>query len=333
MKTSIEQLHKDWGAGRFAPAYLFYGQDDFQIDLLCDALTGKAVVPGSEDFNYDQLYGNETDGARIVNIASSYPMMAERRVLMVKNIHQLPAADLELVAKYCQSALPSTCLIMTAAKIDARRSVWQQLLQHAGSVELKPLYDNQVPDWLRKRVGQAGLTITEEAIRMLQGLTGSNLRQLESEIEKIKINLGPSRQIQEADVERVVGSSRQFSVFELCDAVGQRKIKSSLAIVDHMITQGEQATGILAMLTRHFLILAKLNGMKDRRLPAESLAKALKIQPFFLKNYAAQAANFSGAQLRTAFSYLLEADAQLKSSYQKPFMVLEMLLFKLHHAL
>ena len=333
MKTSVEQLQKEWSTGKFAPLYLFYGQDDFQIDLACEALVRKAVEPGSEDFNFDQLYGNESDGAGIVNIATSYPMMAARRVVLVKNLHQLPAAGLEMIANYAKSPLQSTCLILTAAKIDARRSVWQQLIQSCSAVEFKPLYDNQVPEWLQRRVSQSGLTISAEAIRLLQGLTGSSLRQLDSEIEKIRINLGESREIGVADVERVVGSSRQFSVFELCDAVGQGKISAGLAILHHMLTQGEQPTGILAMLARHFLILAKLHSMRSRRLPEEGLAKALKIQPFFLKNYAAQAAAFSGVQLSAALGHLLEADAQLKRSYQKPALVLELLLFKLRYVL
>ncbi|HOT98668.1 MAG TPA: DNA polymerase III subunit delta [bacterium] len=333
MKTTLDALHQAWNAGKYDPVYLFYGQDDFQIELIVEALIRKAVEPGSKDFNFDPLYGNETEGAQIVNLASAYPMMAERRVVLVKNVHLLPAADLELVARYAKSALASTCLVLTAAKIDARRTVWQQLLQNSVNVECRPLYDNQVPDWLRRRLSHAGLTITEEAIRMLQGLAGSNLRQLESEIDKVKINLGERKRIEVGDVERVVGATRQFSIFELCDAVGQRRIDASLVIVDHMLTQGEQPTGILAMLTRHFVILSRLNAMKDRRLPPESLAKALKIQPFFLKNYAAQANNFSAAQLRSAIGYLLDADLQLKSSYQKPRLVLELLLLRLQFAL
>ena len=333
MKTTAEMLHKSWNTSAFDPVYFFYGVDDYQMEILCDALMAKAVEPQSADFNLDQLYGNETDGARIVNIATSYPMMAERRVLLVQNIHLLPAADLELVVKYCKAPLSSTCLILTAAKIDARRSIWQQLLQSSTNLESKPLYDNQVPDWLRRRAAQAGLTITEEAIRLLQGLTGSNLRQLDSEIEKIKINLQDRKQIGVSDVEQVVGSTRQFSIFELCDTVGKRQIGSSLAIVRQMLRQGEQPTGILAMLSRHFLILSKLNGMRGRHLPEESLAKALKIQPFFLRNYSAQAENFTNDQLRTAIGYLLEADAQIKSSYQKPALVLELLLFKLQYSL
>jgi DNA polymerase III subunit delta len=333
MKATIEQLHKDWAAGRFEPVYLFHGQEDFQIELLCGALIAKALEPGSEDFNYDLLYGSEVDGARIVNIATSYPMMADRRVVLVKNVQLLPAADLDLVAKYSKTALPSTCLVLTAAKIDARRSVWQHLLQNAGSFEAKPLYDNQIPDWLRRRISQSGLSISDDAVRMLQGVSGSSLRQLESEIAKIKINLGERKQIEVADVELVAGSARQFSVFELCDAIGLRKIESSLSIVRHMLTQGEQPTGILAMLTRHFLILAKLNGLQGRRLPEESMAKALKVQPYFLKNYVRQGANFSSFQLRSAFQHLLDADAQLKSSYQKPALVLDLLLFKLQYAL
>lgn len=329
MKNTQEQLYAQWNSGQIAPVYLFHGQEEYQIDLLCDALVAKALEPGSADFNYDQLYGSEVDGARVVNIATSYPMMAERRVLMVKNVHQMAAQSLEMLAAYAKKPLESTCLILTAAKIDARRAVWQQLLQHSASCEVKPLYDNQVPDWLRRQVQAQGLTISEEAIRLLQGMAGSSLRQLASEIDKIRINLMERTRIEVADVERVAGSARQFSVFELCDAVGQRNIKSSLAILRHMLTQGEQPTGILAMLARHFLILAKLHGMQSRRLPQESLARALKVQPFFLGNYTRQAAHFNGVQLRQALQHLLEADAGLKSSYQKPALVLELVLVKL----
>ncbi len=333
MKVTADQIQKEWAAGRFAPVYFFHGEDDFQIDLLVDECIRLALEPGSQDFNFDLFYGSEIDGAQIVNVASSYPMMAQRRVAVVRNIHQLSASGLELLARYCKKPLVSTCLVLTAAKIDARRGAYQSILKNSASVDFKPLYDSAIPEWIRRRVASEGFSIHEEAIRMLQGAVGSNLRQINTEVEKIKLNLGERKTIEVSDIERVVGVSRQFTIFELCDVIGGKKIDAALAILRQMLLNGEMPIGILTMLTRHFVILAKLNSLQSRRLPEEQLAQIVKTHPFFVKNYIRQAGQYSKGELRSAFAHLLEADTQLKSSYQKPALTLELLLFRLKYAL
>ncbi|MBN2357022.1 DNA polymerase III subunit delta [candidate division KSB1 bacterium] len=329
MKATSDIIQKNWRQGQFEPVYFFYGEEDFLIEHLCRTCVQLAVDPASRDFNLNVIYGSETDGATIVNYASAYPMMAERRVVLVKNINQLKAADLDLLIKYVQRPLASTCLVLTADKIDARKATYKRLLENSSHVELKQLYDNMVPDWIRQYVQDLQLSISEEAIRMLQGTVGNSLRRLATEIEKIRINLQDRSRIEVGDVENVVGSNRQFSIFELCDAIGRRKILQSLLILRHLIRQGETPTGIIAMITRHFIILSRLKAAKTRRAADQSIARDLHIHPFFLKNYSMQAASFSPQQIAAAFEHLLEADQRLKSSQSKPGLVMELMILNL----
>ena len=184
---------------------------------------------------------------------------------------------------------------------------------------------------VRKWVSQYDLGISDEAIRLLQAHTGNALRSLAAEIDKLRLNLQNRRRIEENDVEQVVGNSKQFTVFELCDAVGAKNLNRSLNILSNMLQNGEQPTALLNMLSRHFFILAKLRELKVKNAGQEQIAKKLKIHPFFLQNFSRQAGLYNKDQLKSAFSHLLEADQNLKTSYQKPRLVLETLLFKLQY--
>ena len=327
---SLAKIRKKWLAGQIEPVYFFYGQEDFLIKRYISEIQTKVLDPADKDFNFDLFFGNESDGAQIVNAATSYPMMAEKRMVIVKEVQLLSTKSLELLENYVSKPLPTTCLVLVADKAPPKRSPLEKIRKSSVSIELKPLYDSQVPDWIRGYLKESNLTITDEALRLLHANTGNSLRTISSEIEKIKLNMGDRNRIELSDVEMVVGTSKQYNVFELCDAVGSRNLKSSLHILDRMIQLGEQPVGILNMLSRHFMILAKIKDLKARRTHDKEIAQKLRIHPYFLGNYVLQANKYNKQQLGRAFELLLSADENLKSSYQKPKMILELLLFKLH---
>ena len=320
---------KEINAKNIGPVYLIAGPEDFIIERATQKIQQASIVPGTEDFNLDILYGNETDGSQIVNIAMSYPMMAERRTVIVKNMHLLSTSAIDVLVKYVQNPSATTCLILTALKLDFRKSSMAKIKEKSIFIEAKSLYDNQVPEWIRSFVSEQNLKITDDAIRLLHASTGSSLRRISTEIEKIKLNLLEKKLVEIADVERVVGISREYNVFEFCDAVGSKKTAKSLKILGGMLQLGEIPSGLLAMLNRHFTIISKLQELKKQKFRREQIAKELKINPFFVENYSKQAELFSYSQIAKVFDLLLEADFQLKTSYQKPKLVMEMLLIKL----
>ena len=326
-----EKLYKEWQKGHFDPVYFFHGEEDFIIDELCARLTATAIQAEEKDFNLDILWGNENDGAQIVNIASSYPMMAERRLVFVKNCHLLSTTDQELLLKYVKNPSATTCLVLTAAKLESKRGPLGHIRGKAVAYEAKKLYDNKIPDWIRHELAKKQIGISNDAVRLLQASAGNSLRALSSELNKILLNLQDRKSIQAQDVEKVVGTSKQYNIFELCDTIGRRDLAASLHILSEILQMGDSPVSILSLITRHFTILAKVKELKSKRLPETEMAKTLSVHPYFVKNYSQQAFNFSRLQLQRVFEMLLEADYALKSSYQKPRMILELLLFKINN--
>ncbi len=331
MKDEISNLKNTWNKKTFAPVYLFYGDEDYLFEELVADLIPKALEPEETDFNLDILYGNEVDPVQVVNIASAFPMMAQRRVVRLKSAN-LIKKNLNILASYVEKPAPSTILILTASKIDGKDKSWKRIKNNSVVVETKPLYDNQIPDWIRSYMASRGREITPEAIRLLHASTGNSLRALSAEIDKILLSIGDEKQLNVAQVEAVVGTSKSYNIFEFCDSIGGRNLPGSLHILSQMIQMGESPVGMLAMLIRHYYILSKLKELQSQRLADKEMAKELKLHPFFLKQYRQQAQKVGRRQLNAVFRYLMEADEQLKTSYQKPGLVLEILLVKIHLA-
>jgi DNA polymerase III subunit delta len=326
-QNTAAQLFKELKQKQIAPVYLFFGEEDFLIEQFTDAVHEAALQPGDKDFNLDIFWANEYDGAAIVNAAAAFPMMAERRLIIVKEIHLLDDKSQALLLKYAQKPSPTSCVILTSSKITA---AVKKLRPLAFSIEAKPLYENQAPQWIKSHVKTRGFTISDEAIGLLQLNVGVSLRRLASEIDKIELLLKGRSEISIADVEAIVGSAKEFTIFELGDAVADKKLDKSLRVLERLLELGESAVGILAMLSRHFILLAKSKEIAGRRAQREEIAKLLKINAFFVEKYLQQSTKYKHEHLAQIFILLLRADQHLKSSYQKPRLVLETLIVEIY---
>ena len=325
MSYDFQQIKKE----AIKPVYLFYGEEEFLIDELCQDLINRGLRQEEYDFNLDILYGNETDAAQVANICASYPMMAERRIVVLKNLHLLMRQNIQPLLSYINNPAPSTCLIMIAEKFDGKTKAAKELKNKSIVYQAQRLYDNKIPDWIRSWLKRKKISISNEAVLLLQSQTGNALRPLVSELEKIVLNLGTRSDIQVEDVEKVVGVSKTYNIFELCDSIGNRNLEKSIHILTRMLQMGEAPVGILAMIVRHFFTLAQTFELKSQQKSEKEIATNLKLHPFFVKNYIKQAGHFKRHDYDKAFVHLLEADVALKTSYQKPILTLQMLLYQL----
>ncbi|MBN1999386.1 DNA polymerase III subunit delta [candidate division KSB1 bacterium] len=326
MKNDFTQIIRDMQNKKFYPVYLFFGEETFLIDTLIDTLIKHSLSEDAKDFNLDVLYGNEIDGARIIDIAASYPMMSQRRIVIVKNTHLLKDKSLELLQKYANKPSLTTILVLQAQNCD--KAPLKKI--KACRFNARSLYDNQVPEWISSYLVQKKMTITPDALRLLHAFVGNSLRQIVTEIDKICLNIEDEKKITVKDIESVVGTNRQFNIFEFCDAVGRKNMKRSLWILNQMFQLGENPGKILSMLTRHFTILTQINVLQSKRKSPSEIAAETNIRMFFLTTYTQQAAQYKPSQLKTIFELLLEADRNLKIGYQKPKLVMETLLFKMN---
>jgi DNA polymerase-3 subunit delta len=323
-KISVESFLPSIKKKEFAPVYFFYGEEDFLIDEIVDAIIAEGVDAGTRGFNLDIVHGSEIDGKDVVSIASSFPMMSDRRVVIVKDFDRV--TNKELLEPYFDHPSITTCLVLVATKPDTRKKPYPLLKKKSVGGEFTRLYENEIPAWIQRRVKLFKRSITPEAAELLQAYVGNSLRDVANQIEKLLIAIGSRPTIGLQDVEAVVGVSKEFTVFELSKMVGEKNIARSMEIVERMMDSGESPQLIIVMLTRHFIILSKLHELRTSIKSDFELASAVRISPFFVKEYLSHLRNYSPFAIDNAFLALTRADHELKSSATDPKLVMDVLL-------
>jgi len=323
---AADQLKK----GDFAPVYLIYGEEKYLHDELIDRVIDTSLDSGTKDFNLDIFYASETSADKIINVSRSFPMMAQRRVVVVKDIQQLKPNDLKHLADYVSRPSKSSCLILSLPERKKTGKWFTMIFNNALSIDCRKLYDNEVPAWVEGYLQSKKLAIAKDAVQLLQAQVGNSLLDLVNELEKIQINIHPRLKITLEDVQNVTSISKQFNIFELCNAVGEKNFPRAIAILNKLITQGESPTGMIIQLMRHFVNLMKINEhIRRGNRSINELMKVTGLTYYFVNDMTKQSKNFSAAHYRNSFAYLAEADLHLKTGYQKPGLVMELLLYKL----
>lgn len=292
-------------------------------------LIDAVVDPSTKEFNLDIFYGNQVDGGKIIDAANAYPMLADSRMVVVKEVQKLSASSLEAVAKYIEKPSVTTKLVLICDKLNVRGKSFLKIKSKSCYVEFKPLYDSKIPGWIRDYLSDKGLDISYDASLLVQAYVGNNLRAIVNELDKITLNLNDKKKIEEIDVQNVVGLSRKFSVFNLNDAIGNKEIEKSLVILNKMLESGESHTGILAMITRHFVNLLKIKSCLARNKNENEISSMTGIPPFFIKKSKAMAQNYSFGQFQRIFDCLLATDLSLKTSMQSPKIALQTMLLQI----
>ncbi len=318
----IRDILRDIESGKTSPVYFFFGDEPYLIDTLVKSIVQKMVDPATRDFNFDLYQGEQTDGETIVQAASSFPMMADRRVVIVKSIQRLNPTDKKRIADYVENPLDSTILVLTANKVDRRQSLYAALTKNYCWAECRPLYENQAITWVRQKLSKQSVSISQEAACFLVQQVGTSMWALHHEIEKLLTFIWDKKTITMTEVSDIAGSSRQFNAWELADAIGQRRLDKSIDILKHLIESGQSPVGLIVTLSQRILLMTHIRLLLDRGNAPSEVAKSLKLRPFFAKLYLEQARHFSADDLASAIETLKQADLALKTGYAKPLTVL-----------
>ena len=313
------------------PVTLLHGGEDFLIDECVRAVIETTLDEGAKGFNLDVVYGSKTDVQEVIAHASAFPMMGDKRVVVVKEFEKLATTDpaKEIFKAYLEHPLASTCLLLVSADADLRKKPFTDLKKLAEVVECKPLYDNQVLDWIDRRIRELGKTADPESCRLLHAYVGNSLRALQNEIEKLFIFVGEKKTIGAEDVSEVVGASKGYTIFELQNAIGRKDLREALRILHAMLEAGQSPQMIIVMLTRFFQQLWKLSELKSKRTPDVALAREIGVNPFFLKQVVQFQSNFSSSHLENSFRVLLETDTTLKTTTRDKQGVMDLLVYSL----
>jgi DNA polymerase-3 subunit delta len=316
---------------KYAPVYLFIGEEDFLSEECVGRVINELLTADTKAFNLDIVYGSKADASQVMAHAASFPMMSDRRVVVIKEFDKLISDDSikELVSTYIAHPLESTCLVLLAEKPDFRTKPFADLKKNGAVFSFNTLYDNQIPAWIAARCKTMGKEVDIEACRLMQAYIGNSLRSIQNELDKLFTYLGERTRVTLEDVADVVGVSRGFTVFDLQNAIGKKNIAEAMRIVKRMIETGEAPQLSIVMLTRYFNLVWKVQDMLKHGESETEIIAATRISPYYFKDYAEAARRFSSSQIENSFEVLLDADIQLKTTSPDPYHLMEMLVYSL----
>jgi len=309
----------------FDGAYYIWGEDDYQKDDAVEQLLDAALDPGSKDFNLDTRRSAELDAETLGVLLSTPPMMAERRVIVLRDVGGLKKDARKVLEEYLKRPAVDLLLLMTAAagsKADATLSA------SSTSLQFDPLTGDRIPRWIAHRAGELGVKISQSATELLQAAVGSDLHQLSGELDKLASYIeGHGEEISEEAVAAVVGVRRGETQADLLDAVAERNVPLALGLISHVLTQ-PKTTGVSIVMALSTQMLAISWG---RARLDEGLSRSRLAQEYFdlLKQTGAftgrpwgsatavwvrAAERWTRESLDRALDSLLEADVALKES-------------------
>ena len=305
-------LIEDAKNGIFKPVYLLMGAEPFYTDRVCDAILENALQEWERDFNETVCYGADVDADTVITAARRFPMMAERQVVVVKEAQAMKS--LEEMALYCQNPLDSTILVllMRGASADKRKALYKSVLKNGVIVESNPLKDYEMAGWISSYYSDRGLKIEPEAAALLGEFSGTDLSKIAVETEKLLKNLPEgTTAVSVEEIEKNVGISRQFSVFELTKELSYRNAGKALQIAARI---GETPRFAMPMavsaLFMHFYRILKYEALlqKDPRPSQDMKARVLGVSPYFLREYDAAVSAYPLKKCMAVISLLNDYD-------------------------
>lgn len=219
-------IMRDLKTRKFAPIYILGGQESYYIDKISDYLAQNVLQPEERDFNQTIVYGPDVTSAQVADLALRYPMMSEHQVIIVKESQTLK--NLDPLQKYFEKPQKATILVFCHknGKLDLKKKIYS-VARKAGAVifEGKKLYDRDLPGFIDTYLKLKGVTIEPKASQMVGDHVGSDLSRLTSELDKLMISLPKDEKRITADlVEKEVGVSKDFNIFELQKALAKKEI-------------------------------------------------------------------------------------------------------------
>jgi DNA polymerase-3 subunit delta len=322
---TYEQIVGDLKKKIYHPVYFLSGEEPYYIDLLTNLFETKILSESEQEFNQSILYGKDLDVYTLISYARRYPMMASHQVIIVKEAQDMKSLfakekedkkkdEKDPLSDYLQKPTASTILVFCYKykKVDKRTKIAKLLDKHAIVYESKKAYDNQLPAWINSYVKSKGYKIDDKSCVMLADNLGNDLTKISNEINKLMLNVKEGAAITPDIIEENIGLSKDFNIFELIKAIGERNVFKSYRIVEYFAANPKSNPMVLsiAQLYSYFLKVLTYHQLDDRS--SNNAASILGVSTYFVNDYVNASRAYPPGHCIRNIGYIREFDLKSK---------------------
>ncbi len=288
------------------------GEESYFIDQITDYIAKNVLTEAEQGFNQHILYGKDTDIDTIITHARRFPMMANHQVIIIKEAQNIK--KIEDLEPYLNAPLESTILVINYKykSIDKRKSFAKQLGKKGVLFEAKKIYDNQLPNWINSYLASHQFSIEPQAAAMLAEYLGTDLSKVSNELDKLIISLPENTKITPDHIEKNIGISKDFNIFELQNALGEKNVLKTNQIINYFAANpsSNPITRTIASLYFFFMKILTFHFLEDKS--QNAVASSLQINPFFVRSYTAAARKYPIKKVVDIIAILREYDMKSK---------------------
>ncbi|MGE4288447.1 MAG: DNA polymerase III subunit delta [Salinivirgaceae bacterium] len=317
---TFDQILADINKKIYKPIYYLMGEESYFIDEITTKIE-KSVLPEEErSFNQTVVYGKDVELSDLLNTARRFPMMSNYNVVIVreaqniKGIEGASADEVDPLLLYAENPLKSTILVINlkGKTLDKRKKLFKLLDKNAVLFESKRIYENKVGEWITSQLKQAGYTIDIKASELMASQLGNDLSKVSKELEKLLVVIPKGGHITLKEVEENIGISKDFNVFELQNALGNRDVYKANLIINHMgqNPKTKSIIPLIAVLYTFFVKILLVHSANDKS--KTGLASLLGVNPFFVSDYMQAARIYNVKRCVAIIGYLREYDTKSK---------------------
>jgi DNA polymerase III subunit delta len=345
------ELARELDSGKIRPVYLITGEERVLADRAVQKLRAVAV-DAAPDFNEERLSATEVRVGRVLDAARMLPMMAKRRVVIVRGLESWdskkdagdgdganagaddPSSNRELppldrLADYAAAPVASTCLILVASKIDARRRLVTTAKKAGFLVSCEPLKDAALAEYAQEAATARGCRLPSSVADQLVAVVGPELALVLDAVERLALHAGTGATISEETVSEIIVKLRESSVFSLIDAVANRNPRAALGLLDEVFDPRDRGLPLVALLATTIRRLALYEASIRAGESREAAAKAAGSNPHFAGKLDSQVRALRGVDFAQWLRLLAEADQALKGSKRPPQSILETMILSM----
>ena len=321
-------------AKNFEKIYFLHGEEPYYIDKITAAIIENALEDHERDFNQTILYGKDSDALSMISVAKGYPMMSERRLVVLKEAQDFKGIE-ELVS-YFKSPADQTIFVINYKykKYDARKKALKAVGKNGIVYKSDKIPEYKLVNWIDTFVKSKGYGLTPKAASLLAEFLGDDLNKIANEVDKLDILIESGTTINEVHIEENIGISKDHNVFELVNAIGVRDVLKANKIIDYF-DHNSKAGNLILIISNIFKLhiqMMKIHFLSNKS--KDAVASTIKVHPFVAGKLLASTKIYNPKKIAANISVLHEYDLKSKgvgNTTFTPGQLMKEMIFKLMH--
>lgn len=322
----MKSLNEDLKTGQFNSVYLLYGEEAYLKKQYKEKLRNAMLSP-DDTMNYAYYEGKGINVNEVIDLAETLPFFAERRLIIMEDTGLFKSSSAEL-ADYLKEMPDTTSMIFIETEVDKRNKLYKAVQSKGRAVELGKQDETTLIRWVAGFMKREGKNVSESTVRHMLAKVGTDMENIQKELEKLFCYTMDKDSITIEDVEAICTTQITNQIFDMVNAVADKQQKKALQYYYDLLALKEPPMRILFLLARQFKQLLEVKDMEQKGYGRKEIAEKVGLNPFVVGKYQTQAKAFQAKELRSIIEDSVDTEECVKTGRLTDILAVELFIVK-----